>query len=506
MNKVINISNLKKLADQLKKNKKKIVLCHGVFDLVHIGHLEYFKSSKKLGDILIVSVTKGKFVNKGPNRPYNSDQDRVKFLSSLEIVDYVVLNTTPTAVNIIKKLKPNIYSKGPDYKNINKDITGEIKNEIKAVKQANGKIVFTNDRSFSSSKILNSFSENLDENQNKFLNELKSKFDISYINRQLEKVKLLKISILGEIILDKYIFCETIGKSGKEPHLVLKELSEEKYLGGSGSIANNVALFSQNINLVSYLGKKNNQINFIKKKISNKVKSFFIFKKNSPTIEKKRYIDQINNSKILGVYNINDESLNINEEKKLTKLLKNKLNKSDLIITSDYGHGLIDHKLAEYLSNKKIYLALNAQLNAFNIGYHSLAKYNNINFLIINEAELRHEIRDKSSSVDVLIKKLNKIIRIDNLVITRGIKGAIFYTKKNKRKIYCPAFAKNIVDKVGAGDAMLSVMSLLCKVGCDPMVSIFLGSLAAAQNVEQLNNSKILNKNKMIQYANYMMK
>lgn len=506
MNKVIDISKLNKLGNQLKKNNKKIVLCHGVFDLVHLGHLEYFKSSKKHGDVIIVSVTKGKFVNKGPNRPYNSDKDRVKFLSSLEIVDYVVLNTTATAVNIIKKLKPNFYSKGPDYKKIDKDITGEIKNEIKAIKDVNGKIVFTNDRTLSSSKILNSFSDNLDENQKTFLSQLKSKFDIAYINNQLEKLKLLNVSIFGEIILDKYIFCETVGKSGKEPHLVLKELSEEKYLGGSAAIANNIALFAQNINLISYVGKKNNQINFIKKKLSNKVKSLFIEKKNSPTIEKKRYIDKINNSKILGVYNINDENLNTNEEKKLLKLVKNNLNRSDLIIVSDYGHGLINPRLAEFISNKKIYFALNAQLNAFNIGYHSLSKYNNINFLIINEAELRHEIRDKSSSVDVLIEKLNKVLKIDNLVITRGINGAVFYTKKNKRKIQCPAFARNVIDKVGAGDAMLSVMSLLGKVGCDPMVSIFLGSLAAAQNVEKLNNSSILNKNRIIQYANYMMK
>ena len=506
MNKVIDISKLNKLRNQLKKKNLKIVLCHGVFDLVHMGHLEYFKSSKKNGDVLIVSVTKGKFVNKGPNRPYNDDQDRVKFLSSLEMVDYIVLNSAPTAVNIIKLLKPNIYSKGPDYKNINKDVTGEIKNEIKAIKEVGGKIIFTNDRTFSSSKILNSYSENLDKNQKKFLSQLKSKFDISYINRQLEKVKLLKASILGEIIIDKYIFCETVGKSGKEPHLVLKEIKEEKYLGGSGAIVNNIALFSENLNLISYVGRKNSQINFIEKKLSNKVKRFFIQKKNSPTIEKKRFIDHINNSKILGVYNINDENLNNKEEKKLLELVKTKLTKSDLIITSDYGHGLINPKIAKFISNKKIFFALNAQLNAFNIGYHSLAKYNNINFLIINEAELRHEIRDKSSPLDVLINKLNKIIKIDNLVITRGINGAVFYEKKNKRKIYCPAFARNVIDKVGAGDAMLSIMSLLCRVGCDPEVSIFLGSLAAAQNVEKLNNSSILNKNRIIQYANYMMK
>ena len=126
--------------------------------------------------------------------------------------------------------------------------------------------------------------------------------------------------------------------------------------------------------------------------------------------------------------------------------------------------------------------------------------------MIINETELRHEIRDKLSSIEVLIDKLNKLLKIDNLVITRGKNGAVFFNKKNKSKIYCPAFANNVVDKVGAGDAMLSVMSLLCKVGCHPMASLLLGSLAAAQNVEKLNNSAPLSKSKLIQFANYMIK
>ena len=106
MNKIIKIDNLEAVSKKFKKEKKKIVLCHGVFDLVHIGHLNYFKSSKIKGDILVVSVTPGKFVNKGINRPYNTDKDRIDFLSSIEIFDPIVLNTTATAVNVIKKMKP----------------------------------------------------------------------------------------------------------------------------------------------------------------------------------------------------------------------------------------------------------------------------------------------------------------------------------------------------------------------------------------------------------------
>ena len=506
MNKIIKINNIEKLSKKLKSDKKKIVLCHGVFDLVHIGHLNYFRSSKENGDILIVSVTPEKYVTKGINRPYNKDIDRITFLSHIKMIDYVILNNKPTAVNIIKKLKPDIYSKGPDYKNLSKDLTGEIKNEIKAVKKNKGKIIFTNDRLYSSSKILNSYDSNLNLDQKKFLNKLKSKFNISDVQSAINNIKKLKATIIGEVIIDKYIFCETVGKSGKEPHLVLKELNEEKYLGGVGAIANNVSVFCDKSHLISYLGKKNNYYNYINKKLSNKVVKKFIYKKNSPTVEKKRFVDNINKSKIIGVYNLNEEDLVNSEIIKLNNLIKQTAKNSDLFIVSDYGHGLIGEKTSKILSNQSKFLSLNAQVNAFNIGYHSLSKYNNINLLIINETELRHELRDKSSSINILINKIIKKIKIDNLVITRGRNGAVYFNKDKNIQIVCPAFASEVVDKVGAGDAMLSLMSLLCKVKCDPTLSIFLGSLAAAQNVENLNNTNSINKTKLIQFANYMLK
>ena len=506
MTKILKISEINKLSKKIKKEKKKIVLCHGVFDLVHLGHINYFKSSKYFGDILVVSVTKGRFVNKGFNRPYNSDEDRVNFLTSLNTIDYVVLNDKPTSVNIIKLLKPDFYAKGPDYKNIKKDITGEIKNEIKAVKSIKGKVIFTDDRSLSSSKILNKLDNSFDNNQKIFLKSLKSKFNFNYINYYLEKIKSIRTSVIGEIIVDKYIFCDTVGKSGKEPHLVLKDLYEEKYLGGAGAIANNLALLCKKVKFISYIGKFNSQSKFIKKRLNLNILKNFIIKKNSPTIEKKRFIDNVSKSKIIGVYNMNENNLDKFEEKNINDIIKQSLQSSDLFIISDYGHGLINSNTAKILTTKKKFIALNAQLNAFNIGYHTLTKYNFINFLIINENELRHELRDRSSSIEILIEKINKKIKIDNLVITRGKNGAVYYSKKKNFKIYCPAFANNVLDKVGAGDTMLSVMSLLCKVDCDPRVSIFLGSLAAAQNVENLNNSCPLDKTKLLQYANYMLK
>ena len=130
-NKIVSIENLKKIIIKTKKKRKKVVLCHGVFDLLHVGHINHFQYAKSYGDIVIVSVTPDKYVNKGPGRPAFNEQQRLKALASLECVDYVILNRFSTAVSIIKELKPNIYCKGQDYKNHRDDITGEIKNEIK---------------------------------------------------------------------------------------------------------------------------------------------------------------------------------------------------------------------------------------------------------------------------------------------------------------------------------------------------------------------------------------
>ena len=114
--KILSVENLKKILKKFKSKKKKIVLCHGVFDLLHVGHINHFQEAKNYGDILVVTITSDKFVNKGPNRPAFDEQNRLKAIAALNCVDYVALNKFPTAIPVIKELKPNVYCKGPDYK------------------------------------------------------------------------------------------------------------------------------------------------------------------------------------------------------------------------------------------------------------------------------------------------------------------------------------------------------------------------------------------------------
>ena len=140
INKIVKLEDLKKISLSLKQEGNKIVHCHGVFDLLHIGHIKHFAEAKKKGDILIVTLTSDEFVNKGPNRPAFKISHRLESISSLEDVDYVAENKWPTAEKTIQIIKPDIYFKGPDYKENEKDVTGNIKKEISSLKNMVGRL------------------------------------------------------------------------------------------------------------------------------------------------------------------------------------------------------------------------------------------------------------------------------------------------------------------------------------------------------------------------------
>ena len=91
--------------------KKRIILCHGVFDVLHLGHIKHLIKAKSLGDVLVVSFTKDKFVDKGPNRPYFNLNQRMEAVAALTCVDFVTYNNLDSAVDVLKN-KNHLYIAG----------------------------------------------------------------------------------------------------------------------------------------------------------------------------------------------------------------------------------------------------------------------------------------------------------------------------------------------------------------------------------------------------------
>jgi len=230
--------SLAKIVADLKKKGKKVVLCHGVFDIVHLGHIRHFNQAKEQGDVLITSVTEDKFVKRGPGRPYFNDRLRAEQLASLAMTDYVSIVEAPTATEFIRKVRPDVYAKGPDYKAKDKDVTGKILEEEEAIKSVGGRLFFTDDITFSSSKLINDYLDAYPPRTVKYLKAMAKRYSIDYIIGSLEGLKKLKVLVIGDTIVDEYMlaldevaestaFIETQVLRRPEPP-VLKRIIEQK--------------------------------------------------------------------------------------------------------------------------------------------------------------------------------------------------------------------------------------------------------------------------------------
>lgn len=208
---------------------------------------------------------------------------------------------------------------------------------------------------------------------------------------------------------------------------------------------------------------------------------------------------------MLGVYSLNDEDLGEAQEKKLYNFLLKNIKKYDTVIVADYGHGLISPKIANLLTKQSSFISLNAQINAANTGHHSLEKYKNLDCVIINLNELKHEMRSSNDNFSPISLKLKSKMKIKNLIVTRGRAGAVMFSKNNKI-INAASFAKEIVDKIGAGDCLFGFLSLFLSSKFDEELSLFLSSLAAGKNVEVLGNSSYINYNDFLKTINYCLK
>ena len=487
-NKILSVNDTNKINKI--KSLGTIVLCHGVFDIIHEGHINHFKFAKKFANTLIVSVTNDRFVNKGPGKPNFNIYSRINMLINLKIVDYVIISNSVSAIPVINAVKPNLYCKDIEYKK-KTDYNQNINNEIKAVKKNKGKTIFSKEKKYSSSKILIENPSLMNNDYKEFFVRLNRDNTKNIINK-IENNKLSGL-IIGEIIYDRYIFTEGLGKSGKDSILTHKRISEKTYKGGSLSIALNFSNFLKKCTLLTEA--KNKKI--LLKKNKDKFYIDYIKKNDSKKIVKTKFIDIATNNKILGIYDFNDRILNINEKRKFLKKINYNKTKCDFIIIADYDHGLLTDDIAREIIKTKKPVIVTSQLNAANLSFHNIKKFDGADLLIINSNELKNFFRRKTleQSTEKLGKLFLKETKFKNLIVTVGNKGSIFINRKSIVK--CPAFVNNSKDKIGSGDFFLVLASLGFVLNFKPEEILFLGSLAAKENLKDFGNKNLISKNRI---------
>ena len=115
--KIKSLKQIQTIAENLRKNGKKIVFTNGCFDILHAGHVSYLSRAKQMGDVLVVGLNSDRSVReiKGSSRPVNSENARAIVLSALEAVDFVVVFGERDPLRLICTVKPHVLVKGSDW-------------------------------------------------------------------------------------------------------------------------------------------------------------------------------------------------------------------------------------------------------------------------------------------------------------------------------------------------------------------------------------------------------
>ena len=503
--KIKEIEELAKELALLRAENKKIVHCHGVFDLLHVGHIRHFEQAKKLGDVLIVTVTLDRYVNKGPHRPVFSDDLRAEAIAALDCVDYVAINKWSTAVETITLLRPDFYVKGSDYTDAEKDRTGGIRLEEAAIKSVNGQLVFTDEISFSSSNLINRHLAVFPKAVSDYLVDFSTRYSTEDVVQYLESAQSQKVLVVGETVIDEYQYCESIGKSAKEPILATRYLSSEKFAGGILAVANHVANFCDNVGMLTILGAEDTQEDFVRENVNSNVDIRFIYKADSPTIVKRRFAESYLMQKLFEVYEMNDEMLNQTQNQELCAMLNDVIPHYDVVIVVDFGHGMLTRDAINILCSKARFLAVNTQANAGNRGFNTISKYPRADYISLAENEIRLDGRNRDGDLREMIQDASRRLACERMVVTRGKHGCLCYSEE-EGFIEVPAFAGQVVDRIGAGDAFLS-LTTLCVAQKAPMEVIgFIGNAVGAQAVATIGNRESIERVSLFKHIESLLK
>ena len=505
-NKIHDLDELAATLDAVRTAGSKIVHCHGVFDLLHIGHIRHFEEARRLGDVLVVTVTPDIHVNKGPGRPAFNQDLRAEAIAALDCVDYVAINRWPMAVETIRLVRPDVYAKGSDYEIAGDDRSGGISLEQAAVEAVGGRLAFTNDITFSSSNLINRHLPVFEKEVSEYLAGFAARQHSGDVLRYLDGARSLKVLVIGETIIDDYLYCETLGKSGKEPVLAARHVNSEKFAGGIVAVANHVSAFTDNVSMLTVLGSVDSQEEFVRQQTNPNIDGIFLHMGDgAPTIVKRRFVEIHPLQKLFELYVMDDREDKAVQKRELLDKLEELLPRYDVVVVADYGHGMLGPEAVELLCSRAPFLAINTQVNAGNRSFNTVSKYRRADYICISENEIRLAARSRGRDLRDIVVETGESLSCSRIVVTQGSRGCLCYSKE-EGFFEVPALATHVVDRVGAGDSVFSV-SALCVAQDAPMEIVgFIGNAAGAEAVATIGHRSSIQRVPLYRHIESLMK
>ena len=333
-----------------------------------------------------------------------------------------------------------------------------------------------------------------------YLAELKHKYQLDDILGWLDGCAHLVPLVIGEAIIDEYVWCDPLGTANKDPVLVVQQRTSEMHAGGALAVANHLAGLCEDVRLIAQVGDRDSYLDFIGSALKARVSAQYIAKRDAPTVRKRRYVDFYSGAKMFEINCLNDEPVDNPYQSVVKEALIDALPYCDLIVAADFGHGFFNPCIVRQVWAAGKFLALNVQANTANHSWNTISKWPRADYVSLNQSEVNQELRTGDGHDRDKLLELARRVACPEWTVTLGKRGMVHFNLTENIFTEAPALARKIVDRTGAGDCVFAVTSLLVKLGAPADVICFVGNAAGAYKVEYLGNAQSIDKAKFSQF------
>lgn len=467
--------------------QKRVIMCHGTFDIVHPGHVRHLLYAKSKADVLIASLTADAHIVKGQLRPFVPQELRAFNLAALECVDYVVIDPNSTPIENIGVIKPDYFAKGFEY--TKSGLNPKTAEEKGAVEAYGGELLFTpGDIVYSSSHILETEPPAIaTEKLISLLDAEGLTFDD--LRGGLSKLANVKVHVVGDTIVDSYTHCAMIGGMTKTPTMSVRLEGRTDFVGGAGIVAKHLKSAGADVTFSTVLGDDSLAEFALKDLEKAGVKCEPIIDSTRPTTNK--------NAIIAGKYNLLkvDTVDNRSISERILKVLAQNIRdtQADIVVFSDFRHGMFNRETIPTLTTAIPASAFRVADSQVASRWGNILEFNGFDLITPNEREARFALGDQDSVVRPLGLQLYRQAACKILILKLGERGLMTFRsvpeKLDVRAFFAlDSFAHRIVDAVGSGDALLAYAALSLYATQNPVIASVLGSFAAAVECEHEGN------------------
>jgi len=487
--KILKSLDLSKIIGNISRSDT-VVLCHGVFDIVHPGHIRHLLYAKSKAKKLIVSLTADKHINKGVYRPHIPEELRALNLAALEFVDYVIIDENSTPLENLKILQPNLYVKGFEY-NIENRLNEKTLEEIEVMKTIGGEVIFSpGDFTASSSQYILHSPPNLRVEKLILLMQ-RAGISFSDLINTLNDISNITVHVVGDIIMDSYTRCTMIGGQTKTPTMSVKFESKTDILGGAGIVAAHLKSAGAKVKLTSIIGDDELGNEALRQIAKHKIEPDIIIDNDKPTTTKNAII--VGDYRLLKVDTLDNRPISIKQQDLIMESINK--SKSQIYIFSDFRHGIFNKQSINNLIKAIPDGAMRVADSQVASRWGNILDFKGFDLITPNEREARFSLGDQDSGIRTLASDIYHASKSKNLIMKLGDKGIISYLDSEAETLdsyfIMDSFADQCIDPVGAGDALLAYACLSLKVSNNLIIASILGNLAAACECETDQNSPV---------------